>query len=144
MSGDERESPAVPVPDYRPIERFWPYVDLPEQPTDEELADLNPELAAALFGRPPLPFSVSLEFPRFDGPDYARAVELARASSEYREVGSGEGLRHRARFYPQSASSLRDLFEIVGRFDACDVLIDDRPVPYARELWLPLMWFLIR
>jgi hypothetical protein len=24
------------------------------------------------------------------------------------------------------------------------VLIDDRPVPYARELWLPLIWFLIR
>ena len=34
---------------------------------------------------------------------------------------------------------LRDLFEIVGRFDATDVLIDDRPVPYARELWLPLL-----
>jgi hypothetical protein len=28
--------------------------------------------------------------------------------------------------------------------DATDVLIDDRPVPYTRELWLPLMWFLIR
>jgi hypothetical protein len=24
------------------------------------------------------------------------------------------------------------------------VLIDDRPLPYARELWLPLVWFLIR
>ena len=35
------------------------------------------------------------------------------------------------------------LFEIVGRLDACEVLIDDRPLPYARELWLPLMWFLI-
>jgi hypothetical protein len=144
MSGDERVPPAVPVPDYRPIERFWPYVDLPEQPTEEELADLNPELAEALFGRPPLPFSVSLEFPRFDGPDYTRAVELARGSSEYREIGSGPSVRHRARFYPQSASNLRELFEIVGRFDECAVLIDDRPVPYARELWLPLIWFLIR
>ena len=34
--------PDVPVRDYRPVERFWPYVDLPEQPTDEELASLNP------------------------------------------------------------------------------------------------------
>lgn len=144
MSVDENTPPDVPVPDYRPIERFWPYVDLPEQPTDAELADLNPELAEALFGRPPLPFSVSLEFPRFDGPDYERAVRLARASSEYRELGSEGALRHRARFYPQDAIKLRDLFEIVGRFDSCDVLIDDRPVPYARELWLPLIWFLIR
>jgi hypothetical protein len=144
MSVDENTPPSIPVPDYRPIERFWPYVDLPEQPTAEELANLNPELAEALFGRPRLPFSVSLEFPRFDGPDYDRAVTLARASSEYREIGSDAAFRHRARFYPEEALKLRDLFEIVGRLDACDVLVDDRPVPYARELWLPLIWFLIR
>ena len=44
----------------------------------------------------------------------------------------------------RTRAQLRDLFEIVGRFDATEVLIDDRPVPYARELWLPLLWFLIR
>jgi hypothetical protein len=136
--------PAVPVPDYRPVERFWPYVDLPEQPTDEELAALSPELSEALFGRPKLPFSISLEFSQFAGPDYPRAIEMARASAEYRELGTGQAIRHRARFYPEDAVKLRDLFEIVGRSDATDVLIDDRPVPYARELWLPLMWFLIR
>lgn len=139
----ENDPPPVEVPDYRPIERFWPYVDLPEHPTDEELAELNPELAEALFGRPPLPFSVSLEFPAFDAPDFARALELARASAEYREIRTGTTVRHRARFYPPDVLRLRDLFEIVGRFDACEVLVDDRPVPYARELWLPLMWFLI-
>lgn len=132
------------VPEYRPIERFWPYVDLPEQPTDAELAALSPELSEALFGTAKLPFSVSLEFPPFDGPEYPRALEMARASSEYREFGSGASLRHRARFYPERVRELRDLFAVVGPFDACEVLIDDRPLPYARELWLPLMWFLIR
>ncbi len=141
---DDNPPPDVPALEYRPVERFWPYVDLPEQPTDEELAELDPELAAALFGRPPLPFSVSLEFPAFDGAEYERALALARASDEYREVGGGAALRHRARFFPANALRLRDLFDIVGRFDACEVLIDDRPVPYARELWLPLVWFLIR
>jgi hypothetical protein len=136
--------PEVPALDYRPVERFWPYVDLPEQPTDQELAALSPELSEALFGTPPLPFSVSIEFPRFDGPDYARAVAMAREAPEYRESGSGSTVRHRARFYPEQVTGLRDLFEIVGRFDATEVLVDDRPVPYARELWLPLMWFLIR
>jgi hypothetical protein len=140
---DENAPPAVEVPEYRPLERFWPYVDLPEQPTDEELASLDPALAEALFGTPRRPFSVSLEFPAFDGPDYARALELARASAEYRELGSGAAIRHRARFFPQDALRLRTLFEIVGRLDACEVLIDDRPLPYARELWLPLVWFLI-
>ena len=126
------------------MERFWPYVDLPEQPTEQELAALNPELSEALFGTQALPFSISIDFPRFDGPDYARAVDMARAAAEYKEIGSGTTLRHRARFYPQDAARLRDLFDIVGRFDASDVLIDDRPVPYARELWLPLVWFLMR
>ena len=140
----ENTPPQVPVPDYRPVERFWPYVDLPEQPTPEELAALHPELAEALFGTPKLPFSISLEFSPFDGADYARALEMARAAADYRELGSGASLRHRARFYPENALKLRTLFEVVGRFDSTEVLVDDKPVPYARELWLPLVWMLIR
>ena len=140
----ENDPPPVTVPDYRPVERFWPYVDLPEQPTEEELARLDPELAEALFGKSPLPFSISVEFPTFDGPEFDRAMTLARASAEYLEVRTGRTVRHRARFYPQDAVKLRDLFDIVGRYDATEVLVDDRPVPYARELWLPLLWFLIR
>jgi hypothetical protein len=140
----ENTPPAVDVPDYKPVERFWPYVDLPEQPTDEELARLDPALAEALFGTPRRPFSVSLEFPAFEGPDFERALGMAHASAELLEIGAPTRRRYRARFYPNDAPKLRDLFEIVGRFDATDVLIDDRPVPYARELWLPLVWFLIR
>ena len=64
---DENTPPVVDVPEYRPVERFWPYLELPEQPTDEELARLDPALAEALFGTPPRPFSVSLEFRPFDG-----------------------------------------------------------------------------
>jgi hypothetical protein len=132
-----------PEPKYRPEERLWPYPDTPEQPSDEELAELDPDLRAALFGRAPQPFSITIVFPRFDGPDYARALELARASREYREVGAGERFRSRARFLPGDAAALRDLFQIVGAYEGCEVLIDDTPVPYARELWLPLFWYLL-
>lgn len=141
---DPNAPPSAPVPDYRPVERFWPYVDLPEQPTDEELAALSPELSEALFGTPRLPFSVTLEFAAFDGPGWERAIELARGAREYRTVATAGQTRHRARFFPEDAIRLRDLFDVVGRYDATEVLIDDRPVPYARELWLPLIWFLIR
>ena len=55
----------------------------------------------------------------------------------------GPGHRYRARFFSSDAARLKDLFELVGRSDATEVLIDDRPVPYARELWLPLVWFLL-
>jgi len=130
-------------PKYRPLERFWPYADLPEQPTDEELAALDPDLHEALFGVQPRPFSITLVFPRLDVPEFPRALDIARASAEFRETGSGAEHRYRARFWSSDASKLRELFEIVGPSDATEVLIDDRPVPHARELWLPLVWLLI-
>jgi hypothetical protein len=131
------------TPKYRPLERFWPYAELSEVPTDEELAALDPDLQEALFGARPRPFSITLVFPDLDAPEFARALELARASAEFRESGAGDAHRYRARFWSSDAARLRDLFQIVGRSDATEVLIDDRPVPYARELWLPLVWFLL-
>jgi hypothetical protein len=131
------------TPKYRPLERFWPYADLPEQPSDEELIALDPDLREALFGPTPRPFSITLAFPRLDIPQFDRALELARGSAEFREVGSGASHRYRARFFSSDAARLKDLFELVGRSDATEVLIDDRPIPYARELWLPLVWFLL-
>ena len=130
-------------PKYRPLERFWPYADLPEQPSEAELAALDPDLHEALFGTRPRAFSISLVFPTLDIPDFARALEMARASAEFRETGTGSAHRYRARFWSSDAVKLRDLFEIVGASHQTEVLIDDRPVPFARELWLPLVWFLI-
>jgi len=130
-------------PKYRPVERFWPYAELPEQPTPEELAALDPDLHEALFGTQQRPFSITIVFPELTVPDFARALELARGAAEFREVGAGEARRYRVRFWSSDAVRLRDLFQIVGQSDATEVLIDDRPVPYARELWLPLVWFLI-
>lgn len=130
-------------PKYRPLERFWPYAELPEQPTDDELAAIDPDLQEALFGSQARPFSITLVFPRLDVPEFDRAIERARASAEFRETGSGTAHRYRARFQSKDAAALRDLFQIVGPSDDTLVLIDDRPVPYARELWLPLVWFLL-
>ena len=126
---------------HRPLERYWPYVEKPEEPTAEELAALDPDLHATLFGARDLPFSITLVFPPFDGPNYQRAVEKARASAEYRDTGEGAERRHRARFFSDDVPRLKDLFELVGPVPGVDVLIDDRPVPYSRELWLPLLWF---
>lgn len=130
-------------PKYRPLERFWPYAELPEQPTDEELAAIDPDLHEALFGAQARPFSITLVFPPLDVPDFQRALALARESAEFRETGAGANRRFRARFWSSDAERLRDLFQIVGPSDATDVLIDDRPMPFARELWLPLVWFLL-
>lgn len=143
MPDDYPPPGAIEVPAHRPDERFWPYVDVQEQPDEEELVALDPDLRDALYGPSARPFSLTLVFSEFGGADFHRALELARASAEYR-VTTAEGQpRHRARFVPTQAAALRDLFEIVGRVEGTEVLIDDKPVPYARELWLPLFWFLV-
>ena len=130
---------------YRPSDRFWPYVDVAEEPSNAELALLDPDLREILLGdTSDRPFSVTIVFPKFGGPNYERAVELAKASAGYRVTGSESAMRHRARYLPSEALRLRTLFELVGPLDTCEILVDDRPVPYARELWLPLFWFLIR
>jgi hypothetical protein len=55
------------------------------------------------------------------------------------------GVRHRARFFPGARpESLHALYGRVAHVPGLEVLIDDRPLPYARELWLPLVWCLIR
>lgn len=127
----------------RPLERFWPYAELPEQPTDEELAALDPDLEEALFGATSRPFSFTIVFPDLDTPDFPGALALARDSAEFHETGAGASRRYRARFWSSDVLKLWQLFRIVGTADATEVLIDDKPLPFARELWLPLLWFLL-
>jgi len=134
-------TPVMPAPARRPLERFWPYVELTEEPTPDELAALDPELHAALFGPRDLPFSITLVFPDVATEGFADALARAEAAPEYRVVGSGAARRHRARFFSADAAALRDLYARIGQLPESEVLIDDRPVPYARELWLPLLWF---
>ena len=142
-AGPDPSQSQAETPRSRPLERFWPYAELSEEPSPEELSAIDPELHTALFGRPPGPFSITLAFAPFEGPDFPRAIELARKSREYRESGSGPDHRHRATFYSTDAAALRELFHLVDERGTCDVLVDGRPLPYARELWLPLVWFLL-
>lgn len=146
MAVSDRPTRLLPdEPTHRPLERFWPYAELDESPGEDELAALHPELRAVLFGAPTLPFSISVVFPAFEGEGYATALERARQSDEYTEFEVSGATRHRARFYPGARpADLRDLYDLVGALPESEVLVDDRPIPYARELWLPLVWFLIR
>ncbi len=134
----------VAQPKVRPLERFWPYADLPENLSVEELAALEPDLHDALFdARPDRPFSITLVFAHLDLPDFPRALELARQSPGFRETGTGSLARYRARFLIADAARLRDVFNVVGRSHDTEILVDDQAVPYGRELWIPLVSFFI-
>ena len=121
----------VPCPatrKYRPVERYWPYVEKPEEPTAEELAALDPDLHATLFGPRELPFSITLVFPPFDGENYERALEKAQGVARNTSRPARARTAAIARgFFPATRCALRDLFELVGPVPGTEVLIDDRP-----------------
>jgi len=89
------------------------------------------------------PFSITLAFPHLDIPEFPRALALARESSDFEQTGAGAEVRYHARFRAGDAARLRAVFDVVQRSPATQILVDDQAVPFARELWMPLVSFLI-
>jgi hypothetical protein len=111
---------------------------------EQDISHLSDEMADVLYpGRRKRPFRMGVEFDAFGGPNYARALELAKQSAVYRETGSGDSLRHHAGFDWSQARTLNELYRIVGPLHTSEVTVDGRKVPYAREIWLPLYWIFL-
>ncbi len=87
------------------------------------------------------PFTITISFAYENSENYARAVEKARCSNYYYEEGEGKFKRHYAKFGKEEAEDLFELFNLVKDFKSLDVLIANKRIPYAVELWLFLMWF---
>jgi hypothetical protein len=106
---------------------------------EEDISHLSDEMADILYpGRRRRPFRMGIEFDAFEDASYARAVELAQRSPAYKETADSGRRRHRAAFGADAAAIFRELFSIVGQRPGTDVLVDNKKVPYAREIWMPL------
>jgi len=118
---------------------------LPVVPKEEEdISTLSDEMVDILYpGRRPRPFRMGVSFDAFEGPNYPRALDLARRSPVYRETKEFGTTRHYAGFDWSGARILRELFEIVGPITGTEVLVDGKRVPYSREIWLPLYWLFL-
>lgn len=124
------------------FEERLPPVGPEEEP---DISHLSDELADILYpGRRPRRFRIGIGFRAFEGPGFPRALELARRSATYRAAVEGSERLHRADFEPTEAALLQELFELVGQRPGTEVLVDGKRVPYARELWLPLVWIFVR
>jgi hypothetical protein len=122
-------------------ERLTPVV--PRQ--EDDISHLSDEMADLLYpGRRPRPFRMGVSFDTFSGPNFPRALELARRSPVYAETKRGETVTHHAAYEAKDVGVLRDLYDIVGPITGTEVTVDGRRVPYAREIWLPLFWIFLR
>jgi hypothetical protein len=86
-------------------------------------------------------FKITIVFGVKAASNYERAVALARRNPTYAEERSGEWVRHSATYTPPDVEDLFTLFNLVCSWDDTEVLINNRDLPYATSLWLPLMWF---
>jgi hypothetical protein len=106
---------------------------------EDDISHLSDEMVDILYpGRRPRPFRLGVVFDAFEGDGSSRALDLARESPVYRETRDGERRRHHAAFDASQASAFHALYLIVGSRSGTDVLVDNKRVPYARELWIPL------
>ncbi|MFZ2055707.1 MAG: hypothetical protein WAU81_16075 [Candidatus Aminicenantales bacterium] len=106
-----------------------------DKAAEEKLADiLHPSTKAK-------EFKITLAFGHRLSPDYKKAVDLAKRNPAYTEEGSGEWVRHSATYTTAQADDLFALFSLVHEWDTTEVLVNHKRIPYAHQLWIPLMWF---
>lgn len=86
-------------------------------------------------------FKITVEFGYKSSNKYEQAVDLARRMPTYTEEGEGEWIRHSATYSPKDVEELFQLFNLVHEWDTTEVLVNHKKLPYAHQLWLPLMWF---
>ena len=86
-------------------------------------------------------FKITIEFGYKPTEKYRRAVDLARRMPTYREDGEGDWLRHAATYTPDDVEELFEIFNLVHEWESTEVLVNHKPLPFAHQLWLPLMWF---
>jgi len=86
-------------------------------------------------------FRITVVFRRRVHPNYEKAVVLAKRNPAYREEGTGDFLRHSAVFTPDTVEDLFELFNLVHDWETTEILVNHKRIPYAHQLWIPLMWF---
>jgi hypothetical protein len=72
---------------------------------------------------------------------YREAVGVAERAADYESRARNGRTTHRAGYGVDEANRLHELFAVAGDLASCEVLVNGKRVPYARELWLPLFWF---
>src|SRR5260370_16303824 len=105
---------------------------------EPDISHLSDEMADILYPRwRTRPYRMGISFEAFVGEDYARAVELARRSSTYREVPGPDGPTPHAAFEATAAPVLRDLYHLVAHRPGTQVLVDVKSAPYPPDPCLP-------
>ncbi len=119
------------------IERLPEIIERPEK----DISHLDPRMVEILYpDRASRDFTIVVVFGPSEEESYPQAVACAEQALRYRREGADRWLRHFATFTIDQVQELHQLFSLVGDYPSCEILIKDKKVPFARELWLPFFW----
>ena len=75
---------------------------------------------------------------------FEQAVALAQKGPDYRSESELGVTRHHARFGVDRVNALLELFTLLEDDPDAEVLVKNKKIPLARELWLPFFWFFVK
>ena len=111
---------------------------------EKDISHLNNRMKEILYPkRYKPPFSITIIFAPDKSSNYKKAIEIAKISPHYHTTGEGRFLRHYAKFDVSQVETLFELAQLLEDFKSYEVWVNDKPLPYGRGLWLPLMWIFL-
>jgi len=86
-------------------------------------------------------FKVTVRFQKFISRDYPEALAIAKRNQHFMEEGEGDFHTVYASFYPADVDDLHALYDLVKDQATTRIYLNNRYIPYTRDLWLFLFWF---
>ena len=84
---------------------------------------------------------ITLVFEQNREDDLNEILHIAQNARFFSNTKDGSVTRYYATYLPEQANELFKLFEKVETNHRLQILINGKIRPYARNLWLPLLWF---
>jgi hypothetical protein len=107
---------------------------------------LTPELARLLYPEQvATPFRVTMVYPELRGGAATAGSRIEATAERSESVTETDDPQRRTTFSLAQIEEFHELYHLVeASFGSAEIelLLNDRPVPLARELWLPLIWTL--
>ncbi len=108
---------------------------------EERSQEIKDKLEEILYPKKTPAFKITFIFKTHLSEKYKKAVELAKKNPTYREEECASGLKHYVTYTPEQVEEMFQLFNLIHDFEDLEILINHKKLPYAHQLWIPLVWF---
>jgi hypothetical protein len=86
---------------------------------------------------------ITLVFENNNDKNFEEILTIAKKANFFSQQQMEFGTQYYASFLPEQANDLFDLYSKIEENHRLKILINGKIRPYARTLWLPLLWFLM-